>query len=276
MRARTWEAGPDLKIAFVPDGGLLERSLSLDLPSPDGVLRGLRREALRDLVQVAAADRRRPAAPWSRERALSRLEAAFRSGRLVLISGAQRLAHPMRSLLEDSPKQSRSSAKPAAPATPAKPGKGRGRVPHRNPPKETVELDGINRPGSAKKVKLEVHAAAAYQAMVAHARKDGFEAPLFLIVSGLRDQKRQKELYEKALVKYGSAAEARKWVAPPGKSAHETGCAVDMWLGFACGKENNEKIKATPAYEWLKKNANDHGFNPYPLEGWHWEYWTGE
>jgi D-alanyl-D-alanine carboxypeptidase len=153
--------------------------------------------------------------------------------------------------------------------------KGLGRVPHRRPPKETVELEGINRPGNPKKIMLEKNAAAAYKQMVAQARLDGLAEPLFLIVSGLRDQKRQKELYAKALVRYGSAAEARKWVAPPGKSAHETGCAVDMWLGYPCGKETNEQIKATAAYKWLAKHANDYGFNPYPLEGWHWEYYVG-
>lgn len=275
MPARTWDAGPDLKIAFVPDGGLAERSLSLELPTPDGVLRSLRRETLRDIVRVTNLELRRPGTSWSRERTLGRLETAFRAGKLVLL-GAQRLAAPLRSLLEDKHHHAKSPASAAAPAAPAKFAKGRGRVPHRRPPKETVELDGINRPGSPKKVRLETHAAAAYQAMVAHARRDGFEAPLFLIVSGLRDQKRQKELYAKALVKYGSAAEARKWVAPPGKSAHETGCAVDLWLGFACGKENNAKIKDSKAYAWLTKNANDYGFNPYQLEGWHWEYYTGE
>lgn len=65
----------------------------------------------------------------------------------------------------------------------------------------------------------------------------------------------------------------RKWVAPPGRSA---GCAVDLWLGYSCSKENNEKIKQTQAYKWLTTNANDHGFNPYPLEGWHWEFYVGE
>lgn len=153
---------------------------------------------------------------------------------------------------------------------------GVGRVKNKHAPKEVVDLVGINRPGKPKKIKLEKHTAEAYQALVADARKAGFAEPLFLIVSGYRDESRQKQLFEKALAKYHTFAEARKWVAPPGHSAHATGCAIDFWLGFPCGKEFNEQIKASDAYKWMAANANSHGFNPYTREGWHWEYNVGE
>lgn len=152
---------------------------------------------------------------------------------------------------------------------------GQGRVPHRNPPAAVVELVGIERPGRPKKVELEANTAAAYERLVAHARTDGFAEPLFLIVSGYRSKEKQAELYAMALRKYKTEIEARRWVAPPGKSAHETGCAVDFWLGHACTKENNGAIKATDAYAWLREHANQHGFNPYEREGWHWEYYVG-
>jgi len=152
---------------------------------------------------------------------------------------------------------------------------GQGRVPHRNPPAAVVALMGIERPGRPKKVELEANTAAAYERLVAHARTDGFAEPLFLIVSGYRSKEKQAELYATALQKYQTESEARRWVAPPGKSAHETGCAVDFWLGHACTKENNGVIQATDAYAWLRKHANEHGFNPYEREGWHWEYYVG-
>lgn len=48
------------------------------------------------------------------------------------------------------------------------------------------------------------------------------------MVSGYRSPDRQEELYAKALARYGSPEEARKWVAPPGKSNHNKGLAVDL------------------------------------------------
>lgn len=48
------------------------------------------------------------------------------------------------------------------------------------------------------------------------------------VVSGKRSTKRQNELYQAALKKYGSEKAARKWVAPPGRSRHEKGIAADL------------------------------------------------
>lgn len=48
------------------------------------------------------------------------------------------------------------------------------------------------------------------------------------IVSGHRSKERQTALWEAAKKKYGSVAKARKWVAPPGRSHHEKGQAVDF------------------------------------------------
>ena len=153
---------------------------------------------------------------------------------------------------------------------------GIGRIKDKHPPKQTVELYGIDRPGSPKRIVLEEHTAAAYRTLARHAREAGFLSPLFLIVSGYRDDARQKELFDKARAKYGSLAEARRWVAPPGHSAHATGCAIDFWFGYPCGREFNDRIKATDAYRWMVVNAKSHGFNPYGREGWHWEYNVGD
>jgi len=48
------------------------------------------------------------------------------------------------------------------------------------------------------------------------------------IVSGYRSPERQQQLFAEAIRKYGSAEAARKWVAPPGKSNHNKGLAVDL------------------------------------------------
>ncbi len=48
------------------------------------------------------------------------------------------------------------------------------------------------------------------------------------VSSGYRSPARQAVLWQNALRKYGSAAAARKWVAPPGKSNHGRGLAADL------------------------------------------------
>lgn len=80
------------------------------------------------------------------------------------------------------------------------------------------------------------------------------------IVSGFRSPEHQARLYESALQRYGSEAEARRWVAPPGNSRHNYGLAVDFGWG-------------TPeAREWVHANAGNFGLHfPMDWENWHLE-----
>lgn len=80
------------------------------------------------------------------------------------------------------------------------------------------------------------------------------------ISSGFRTPARQKELWAQALKKYGSAEEARKWVAPPGSSQHNHGNAADF--RFA-----SDEVKS-----WVHENAGEFGL-AFPLanEDWHVE-----
>lgn len=80
------------------------------------------------------------------------------------------------------------------------------------------------------------------------------------INSGYRSEERQAEIYNEALKKYGSEAEARKWAAPPGKSNHNHGDAAD--LGF-----QSEDVR-----KWVHANAGKYGLK-FPLghEPWHVE-----
>lgn len=80
------------------------------------------------------------------------------------------------------------------------------------------------------------------------------------INSGHRTVDRQRELYEAALKKYGSESAARKWVAPPGRSQHNFGKAVD--LGYL-----SPRAKA-----WVHENASQFGLHfPMAHEPWHVE-----
>lgn len=48
------------------------------------------------------------------------------------------------------------------------------------------------------------------------------------VSSGFRSEAQQAGLWQQALQKYGSAAAARRWVAPPGTSMHNKGLAADL------------------------------------------------
>ncbi|TPM25714.1 D-alanyl-D-alanine carboxypeptidase family protein [Mesorhizobium sp. B2-3-4] len=87
------------------------------------------------------------------------------------------------------------------------------------------------------------------------------------IFSGARSDGRQAELYAAALKKYGSEEEARKWVAPPGKSNHNKGQAADLSYG-------GQSLAKAPAavVSWVHDNAGAFGLKfPLANENWHIE-----
>jgi zinc D-Ala-D-Ala carboxypeptidase len=92
----------------------------------------------------------------------------------------------------------------------------------------------------------------------------------FLVDSGWRSPEYQERLLREAVSKYGSEAEAARWVATPRTSAHVSGDAVDIgpshaaaWLsgrGAAyglCQVYGNE-----PWHYELRPEATDHGCPP--------------
>jgi spore germination cell wall hydrolase CwlJ-like protein len=87
------------------------------------------------------------------------------------------------------------------------------------------------------------------------------------IYSGYRTPEHQAELYQAALKKYGSEAEARKWVAPPGKSEHNSGNAVDLSYKGQSLEKAPQEVK-----DWVKQNAAQFGLAvPLDNEPWHVE-----
>lgn len=80
------------------------------------------------------------------------------------------------------------------------------------------------------------------------------------IKSAYRSPALQAKLYQDALAKYGSPEAARKWVAPPGRSQHGHGNAVD--LGYL----------SPEAKQWAHANAAQYGLSfPLSNEDWHVE-----
>jgi hypothetical protein len=91
------------------------------------------------------------------------------------------------------------------------------------------------------------------------ARTDGVE---LTITSGWRSAEHQQRLFDDAVRKYGSRAEARHWVLPPEESAHVTGSAVDV--GPPAGAA------------WLRANGERYGLcQVYANEPWHFERLAG-
>lgn len=135
-------------------------------------------------------------------------------------------------------------------------------------PGDLATLEGHH----GKRVRVHRLAAAAWSALVEAARADGIPAPYLLAESGYRTVAEQERSWQRALERYGSEAEARRWVAKPGGSPHHSGRAIDCWLGSSISSRNVDQQRRTAAWTWLDRNAVRFGFYPYPVEPWHWEY----
>jgi D-alanyl-D-alanine carboxypeptidase len=87
------------------------------------------------------------------------------------------------------------------------------------------------------------------------AANDGVE---FVVDSGWRSAEYQERLLREAISKYGSEAEATRWVATPNTSAHVKGDAVD--------------IGPSGAAAWLSEHGAAYGLcRIYGNEPWHYE-----
>lgn len=88
------------------------------------------------------------------------------------------------------------------------------------------------------------------------------------ITSAYRSPEVQAVLWENALAKYGSPEAARKWVAPPGKSQHNFGMAVD----FADASGSLLRDPNSREARWIAENAARFGL-AVPMS---WEPWQVE
>lgn len=150
--------------------------------------------------------------------------------------------------------------------------KGGGRIQNKKIP-APADLDTIAHYGGNRQVPIHRAAKAALERMIAAARADGIPHPQLLPTSAYRSVAEQQKLWEAGLKKsHGDASENKIWVARPGNSAHQSGRAVDLYLGVKNDRNNVDALLKTQAYKWLKKNAVRFGFYPYSREPWHWEY----
>jgi hypothetical protein len=107
-------------------------------------------------------------------------------------------------------------------------------------------------PGVAK---LDPALLGALRRAATDAAHDGVELQ---VDSGWRSPEYQEQLLREAISKYGSEAQARRWVATPKTSAHVSGDAVD--------------IGPSGAAAWLSEHGSRYGLcQIYGNEPWHYE-----
>jgi len=127
---------------------------------------------------------------------------------------------------------------------------GRGEVDGAVPDGTTVFDDQV--PGVAK---LHSDLLGALRRAATDAAGDGVQ---FYVDSGWRSPQYQERLLREAISKYGSEAEATRWVATPETSAHVKGDAVD--------------IGPSGAAAWLSEHGAAYGLcRIYGNEPWHYE-----
>lgn len=78
------------------------------------------------------------------------------------------------------------------------------------------------------------------------------------VASGWRSPEHQRHLWDQALARYGSPEVADNWVAPPGRSMHEVGLAVDLGGDLELAVSLVQRF-GLPLYR------------PMPWEPWHFE-----
>jgi D-alanyl-D-alanine carboxypeptidase len=99
---------------------------------------------------------------------------------------------------------------------------------------------------------------AALQDAARDAQDDGVA---LVVTSGWRSRAHQRRLFVQAVGRYGSEAEARRYVATPATSAHVTGDAVD--------------VGPTDGAYWLDRHGADYGLcQVFANEIWHFELAT--
>ena len=152
-----------------------------------------------------------------------------------------------------------------------------GHHPYAEAPRSELANAGRYR-DTGRVVELRAPAAQSFLKMVAAARAEGVG---IVPISGFRPVAYQKNLFDRAVKRYGSEQKAARWVAPPGYSEHATGWALDLGDESQRNTDIEQRFKSTPAARWLSENARRFGFElsfpPHNSQGvnhepWHWRF----
>jgi hypothetical protein len=151
--------------------------------------------------------------------------------------------------LTSSTASSSSTAAPPVGVAPSEPSSPLGLADGAIPDGVTVFDDAV--PGVAN---LDPDLLVALHQAATDASNDGVD---FVVDSGWRSSEYQEQLLQEAVSKYGSEAEAARWVASPDTSAHVSGDAIDLGRHAAA---------------WLSEHGTAYGLcQIYDNEPWHYE-----
>jgi len=182
-------------------------------------------------------------------RTTRRLRTIRGAGLVVLIAAiAAALGYQWPAFSSSTASSSTASSSTAAPRT--EPRRALGEADGAVPDGTTVFDDDV--PGVAN---LDRALLGALRRAATRAADDGVE---LFVDSGWRSREYQEHLLHEAISKYGSKAEAARWVATPDTSAHVSGDAVD--------------IGPSDATAWLSAHGAEYGLcRIYRNEPWHYE-----
>jgi len=113
---------------------------------------------------------------------------------------------------------------------------------------------------SGRAIKLNAEAAKHFDKLVNISKQKGVSVR---VSSSYRSVEHQAQLFRSAVRKYGNTTAASKWVAPPGKSQHNYGNAIDLSL-----HRNGKKVSQR---EFDQIIAEAGFYRPMSYEGWHIE-----
>lgn len=129
------------------------------------------------------------------------------------------------------------------------------------------------------RIRLRSSAARAYKQMSSAAKADGVKLQA---LSGFRTVDDQDYLFFRVKEERAQGAQQRAKVsAPPGRSEHHTGYAMDIGDATQPNTHVNVAFEETRAFDWLQKNAPRYSFElSFPkgnsqgvsYEPWHWRY----
>lgn len=126
---------------------------------------------------------------------------------------------------------------------------------------------------------LHIDAARAWRHLRGAARADGV---MLEAISGYRSHDYQLGIFERKLARGLAVEEILAVNAAPGFSEHHSGLALD--IGTAGEPPAEDAFERTPAFAWLRDNADGYGFsmsyprdNPHGIvyEPWHWRFAAG-
>jgi D-alanyl-D-alanine carboxypeptidase len=138
------------------------------------------------------------------------------------------------------------------------------------------DLKSITPDGQAK---LRTAAANKFLAMQAAAKSEGINLS---VISAFRSIQEQNRLFFKVKEERGQTATKRAQVsAPPGRSEHHTGYAIDIGDAQEPATNLEQTFENTAAYRWLEQNAARYSFEMsfsknnlqgVSYEPWHWRF----